>query len=164
MHLLDRVKVNPNICGVELAFNGALVPATIPDWQQFYNSIGFELDFAKIYVGLGSVNFEEESDESAAGISYRQKISIRFPSNDLNRSERLALMQKVRFVKLKLSNGLDLVIGRNDYHQNARPKIKIKTNAKLAEVVFETVSIFPAGFVPSVGPYGFPALIPLTLY
>ncbi|MBX9886666.1 MAG: hypothetical protein K2Y30_01875 [Flavobacteriaceae bacterium] len=149
MELLDKVNINPNICGVELAFNGQLTAANIPDWQQFYNSTMIDTDFTKTYIGLGSVSFAEESQESAAGTSYKQSVTIRFPSTDGNRSQRIALISKARFIKLKLSSGRDLVIGRNDYRQNARPKIVIKTNVKTAEAVFETVSIFPSGFVAS---------------
>ncbi|MFA9191117.1 hypothetical protein AAGV28_07010 [Flavobacterium sp. FZUC8N2.13] len=164
MEVLERVYVNPNICGVELAFRGELVAASIPDWQHFFNSSMFAVDFSKTYVGLGSVVFGEESEKSAAGTIYKQSVTIRFPSTDKNRSERIALMDKVRFVKLNLTNGTYLVIGRNDYKQNARPKINIKTNVKTAEVVFETVSIFPSGFVDDANSVGLPSLIPLSLY
>lgn len=164
MEVLDRVTVNPNICGVELAFSGELTAANIPDWQPFYNASMFAMDFSKTYIGLGSVAFAEESDESPAGTSYKQSVTIRFPSTDKNRSERIALMDKVRFVKLKLTNGLDLVIGRNDFTQNARPRIKTKTNIKTAEAVFETVSIFPSGFVSDANAVGLPTLIPISLY
>lgn len=163
MGLLDRVNVNPNICGIELAFAGDLTAATIPDWQQFYNSVMTGTDFAKTYMGLGSVSFSEESETSNSGTSYKQAVTIRFPSSDGNRSERIALMDKVKFVKLKLTTGRDLVIGRNDYKQNARPRIKIKTNQKTAEVVFETVSIFPSGFVASPDNYNLYPLIPVIL-
>ena len=164
MELLDQVKVNPNICGVELAFTGSLLASNIPEWQQFYNTAMIATDFSKTYIGLGSVSFAEESIESGAGTSYKQSITLRFPSSDGNRSERLALMQTVKFIKLKLTNGLDLVIGRNDYVQNARPKIKIKTNVKTAEVEFETISMFPSGYTAELDAFGLPILIPITLY
>jgi hypothetical protein len=163
MELLDKVNINPNICGVELAFNGQLTAANIPDWQQFYNSTMIDTDFTKTYIGLGSVSFAEESQESAAGTSYKQSVTIRFPSTDGNRSQRIALISKTRFIKLKLSSGRDLIIGRNDYKQNARPKIVIKTNVKTAEAVFETVSIFPSGFVASPDVMFSAALIPVIL-
>ena len=164
MQVLERVKDNPNICGVELGFAGALLAANIPDWQQFYNSSMLAIDFSKTHIGLGSVAFAEESDDSPAGTYYKQSVTIRFPSTDKNRSERIALMDRVIFVKLKLTNGLDLVIGRNDFEQNARPRIKIKTNIKTAEAVFETVSVFPSGFVANSDTYGLPTLIPISLY
>lgn len=164
MELLERVKVNPNICGVELAFAGELTAANIPDWQQFYNSSMIATDFSKTHIGLGSVSFAEESQDGPAGTSYKQSVTIRFPSSDGNRAERIALMDRVRFVKLKLTNGLDLVIGRNDFEQNARPRIKIKTNIKIAEVEFETVSIFASGFVDDANAIGLPTLIPIILY
>lgn len=163
MAILDRVAVNPNICGVELAFTGELSAANIPDWQQFYNSSMINTDFTKTYIGLGSVAFEEESQESPAGPIYKQIITIRFPSTDGNRSERIALMDRVKFVKLKLTSGRDLVIGRNDYKQNAPPKIKIKTNVKTAEAIFETVSMFPSGFVANPNINSIYGLIPVIL-
>ncbi|OYX86785.1 MAG: hypothetical protein B7Y83_00155 [Flavobacteriales bacterium 32-34-25] len=164
MELLDRVYTNANICGVELAFNGQLAASSIPGWQQFYNSLMFETDFTKTYIGLGSVAFGEESSDTPAGPFYKQSVTIRFPATDGNRAERIALMKKVKFVKLKLSSGKDLVIGRNDYKQNARPKIKIETNVKMAEVKFETVSISPSGFVSNPDTYGLPTLIPISLH
>jgi hypothetical protein len=163
MELLDKVIVNPEICAVELAFAGGLLPSNIPEWQQFYNSQMVGTDFSKTHIGLGSVSFGEESQDSPSGTSYKQSVTIRFPSSDGNRSERLSLMQRVTFVKLKLTTGRDLVIGRNDIKQNARPRIKTETNIKTAEVKFETVSIFPAGFVSNPGAFGLPTLIPLTL-
>lgn len=164
MKLLDKVNDNPFICGVEIAFNGTLSPSNIPDWQSFYNSTMIETDFTKTHIGLGSVSFGEESSEGTGGIMYKQSITIRFPATDGNRSERIALIQKAKFIKLLLTNGKHIAIGRNDIQQNARPKIVIKTNIKTAEVQFETASIFPAGFVQNKNTYGLPALIPLTLY
>ena len=164
MELLDKVRVNPNICGIELAFRGQVTASSIPGWQQFYNSGMVGTDFAKTHIGLGSVSFGEESEESAAGTSYKQSVTIRFPSTDGNRSERIALVQKAIFIKLKLTNGKDLIIGRNDFVQNARPKIKTKTNIKTAEVEFQTVSIFPAGFISDTNSIGLPTLIPISLY
>lgn len=164
MGLLDRVNVNPNICGVELAFYGELFSSNIPDWQEFYNSKMIAVDFTKTYIGLGSVAFGEESADTPAGPTFKQSVTIRFPSSDKNRSERLALMKKVKFIKLKLSSGSDLVIGRNDYKQNARPKIKIETNIKIAEAKFETVSISPSGYIADSESLGLPSLIPISLY
>ena len=163
MELLDRVNINPNICGVELAFSGEITAANIPEWQPFYNSVMDATDFTKTYIGLGSVSFSEESQDGAAGTSYKQSVAIRFPATDGNRAERIALISKARFIKLKLSSGRDLVIGRNDFLQNALPKIVTKTNIKTAEAVFETVSIFPVGYVATPDLILSAALIPVIL-
>lgn len=152
MSLHDRVNENPTICGVELGFGGELKPSTVFNFQRFSNSIMVNNNFTETYISLGGVSFGEESDLKPAGFLYKQTVSFRFPATDQFRSERLELMTKVRFLKLKLSNGLDLVIGRNDFNQNARPKISIKSNLKIGEIEFTTVSIFPVGFVlnPSI--------------
>lgn len=164
MAILDRVKVNPNICGVELAFTGKLLASNIPEWQPFFNSKMVDTDFTKTYIGLASVSFGEESTYGVAGTSYKQNVTFRFPATDLNRSARIALFQKVKFIKLKLTNGLDITIGRNDYQQNCRPKIQTKTNVKTGEVEFNVLSMVPAGFVANPDAYGLPTYIPISLY
>jgi hypothetical protein len=162
MEILDRVVTNSNICKVQLAFNGVSKASIITGWQPFYNSTFQDADFKKAYASLSSIDFEEESIQSSAGTSYAQKVVFRFPMNDKKRAERIALMQKIKFVKLTHTNGLDLIVGRNDYNQNARPKVKIQTNRKLCEVTVECKSIFPSGFSPSLI-YGLPTYIPLQV-
>lgn len=164
MEILEKVTTTPEICAVEIAFTGNLTPSDIPGWQPFYNATMEDTDFTKTHIGLASVSFGEESDPSRAGTIYKQSVTFRFPSTDKNRAERIELLHKAKFVKLKLTNGLDIVIGRNDVKQNARPKIKIETNAKTAQIKFETVSMFPSGYVPNINAYGLPVLIPITLY
>lgn len=161
--IFSRVKQSPNICSIELAFNGDLVPSTLTGWQPFFNNLGVDCDFTKTYVGLGSVSFNEDMEQTKSGELYKQKISIRLPSTDPLRAERLQLFKTAKYVKANLTNGLSIVIGRNDYHQNAKPKIAIKSNQKLSEIEFETVSIFPTGFIPNLDSYGLPSFLPLTL-
>lgn len=163
MEILDRVISNSNICKVYLAFSGASQASILAGWQPFYNSTFQNSDFNKTYASLSSIDFEEASINSPAGTSYDQKVVFRFPKNDSHRAERIALMQKIKFVKLSFSNGLDLVVGRNDYNQNTAPRIKIKTNKKLCEVSVECKSIFPSGHTPSEAQFGLPTLIPVGL-
>lgn len=162
MDILDRVTTSSNICKVQLSFSGVANASIIEGWQPFYNSTFTDANFAKTYASLSSIDFEEESATSPAGVSYNQKVMFRFPKNDKNRANRIALMQKIKFVKLVFSNGLHLVIGRNDYNQNARPQVKIRTNKKLCEVSVECQSIFPSGFTPGLV-FGLPTLIPFEI-
>ena len=162
MQLLDRVLSNIHLCGVELSFNATVVPSNIDGWQPFYNSTFQNYDFEKAYSSLASINFDEESNDVNAGISYKQKVTFRFPNSDAQRSNRINLLGQVKFIKLKQTNGLDIVFGRNDFNQNARPKMKIKQNEQLCEVSFETTSIFPSGYTPNLNAFGLPVFIPLS--
>lgn len=144
--LFERVKSSPNICGVELSFTGDLIPSVLEGWQPFYNSLGVDCDFIKTYIGLGSVAFDEESAETNSGTQYKQKLAIRFPSTDPYRSERIELFKKAKYVKINLTDGRDFVFGRNDFNQNAKPKFALKSNTKISQIEFESVSIFPTGF------------------
>ncbi|MFY0481442.1 hypothetical protein ACI6PS_02455 [Flavobacterium sp. PLA-1-15] len=162
MGILDKVKTRSNICSVEIAFSGTSIPSAIEGWQPFYNSTFEDTDFEKIYSTLSTLDFAEESVESAAGDSYKQKIVFRFPATDQYRAERLVLLKKTKFVKLNLTSGLSIVVGRNDFFQNTAPKITIKTDHHLCEVSIESSSITPSGYVPSAS-FGLPSLIPVEL-
>lgn len=163
MQLLDRVKSNVKLCGIEIAFTGDVKPSSINGWQPFYNS-SITAQFHNTNASIPRIDFFEESIQNNAGISYKQKVVFRIPISDKNRSERIALLQKTKFVKIKQTNGLDLVIGRNDYYQNVPPAVKIKSNEQFIDIEIESQSIFPSGFIPSTTIYGFPSQIPITLY
>mgnify|MGYP003406115187 FL=1 len=161
--LLDKVLSNVHLCGVEISFNATVKPSDISGWQPFYNSTFDNYDFQKAYASLSSIDYGEESVESNAGTSYKQKIAFRFPNSDKNRASRIELLKKVKFIKLKQTNGLDIVIGRNDSAQNCKPKMKVKQNEQMCEVSFESLSISPSGYTPRTDAFGLPSLIPLTL-
>jgi hypothetical protein len=160
--LLDKVLSNVYARAIELSFQGNAVPSTITGWQPFYNTTFATTNFSKSYAAISSINFFEESVTSAAGVSYKQKISWKFPYNDAHRSERIALIHQIKFVKLKFTNKQDLVIGRNDYNQNTLPTIKTSSDGQLCVVEIETQSIFPSGFTPNIGSFGLPCFIPVT--
>jgi hypothetical protein len=157
----ERVNSVPNICGIELAFTGQLLPSTIDGYQVFTNSIPSDTDFEKYYASCASIKFDEESEESNAGISWKQKLVIKFPATDKQRAERLQLMPKVKYIKIKLDNKKSFVLGRNDYEQNVRPKFKAKVDEKLAQVEFSVQSITPVGYIPHMDAGGFPVLFPI---
>lgn len=163
LDLNARIKALPNICGIQFAFEGNPVPATIEGYQPFYNAIPGDANFQQAYFGHGTVSFGEESDDSAPGISYKQKLSIRFRTSDGYRPERLAKLHRVRYIKVQLSNYKDIIMGRNDFDQNARPRIRIQTDEKIGQADFETVSIFPSGYTPNPQAAGLPVFLPIDL-
>jgi len=161
--LLDKVLSNVFACAIELSFNSNAVPSNIPGWQPFYNSTFINYDFQKAYATSASIFFSEESSTTPSGPSYKQKLTWRFPENDKNRAERIALIHQIKFVKFKFTNGLDLVVGRNDVNQNAKPQIKTSSDGQLCQVEVETISMVPAGFTPNLNSFGLPTFIPLSL-
>ena len=147
--LTDRVADNVHICGVEIALVGKAIPSINPVWQRLYNSIFEDDDFQKVYAGLSSLNFSEESVNTSAGMYFKQKVTFRFPTTDNLRADRMMFFSKIKFIKLLLTNGLEIVVGRNDFEQNAKPVVEIKTNEQLAEVEVNTSSIFASGYTYS---------------
>lgn len=161
--MFDRRAKAPNICGIQLDFGGTLIPSNIVGFQPFFNSVAQNAQFQNIYHGKSTVSFSEESSKSAAGISWKQKIVFRFPVTDSMRATTLSNLHKIKSVKIELTNGLFLVIGRNDFFQNKRPDIAITANEKMAALEISSLSISPAGFIPDLKQYQLPAFIPLTL-
>lgn len=163
MEILDKVVTRSFICGLELSFNANVVPSAIQGWQVFYNSTFTDNDFVKAYGSKSSFDFGEESIQTPEGISYKQKITFRLPITDHKRAERIAQLHTLKFAKIKTTTGLDIIIGRNDYFQNTKPVVKVKTNEHLCEVEITTQSIFPSGFTPNLNIYGLPTYVPVTL-
>lgn len=159
---LDRIRTNANICSIEIAFKGTSIPSAIAGWQPFYNSTFENADFQNVYGSLSSFDYGEESINSGAGTSYKQKGIFRFPATDKDRANRIELLLKTKYLKLNLTSGQSIVIGRNDYFQNTLPTTNFKADHHLCEISIETLSISPSGFVPSVE-FGLPTLIPIDL-
>ncbi len=162
MAVFDRVLANVIICGLKVTFIGSTKPSDIEGWQPFYNSLLVGADQQKLYASVGSVDFDEESANDDAGVYYTQKLTFRFPASDQYRAERIALLQKIKFVTISLTNGLDIVVGRNDYNQNTPPIVKVKTNEQLCSVEITSQSIFPSGYTPNPDAFGLPVFVPFS--
>lgn len=162
MLLRDRVLSNIILCGVEIAFQATALPSTIEGWQPFYNNIFENTTFEKAYASVASINFDQEGASSNAGFSYKQRVTFRFPNSDGLSAERISLLEKIKYVKLKQNNGLDIVVGRNDFIQNTAPTIKIANDEQLCQVTIESLSISPSGYTPTYDRFGLPAFIPLS--
>jgi hypothetical protein len=149
MEMLDKVKVKASICGIELDFDGQLTPDNSSAIQNFFNSQSNGNVWNNIYFGKTTVSFAENSKKSNAGISYNQTLSIKFPSKDTNRSNRLELFKFVKFIKIIFTDASEIIIGRNDYFQNTPPSVAINSTDKFSTVTFSVSSIFSAGYLTS---------------
>ena len=159
----NKVYSNISLCGVEISFNLMALPSTITGWQRFNNNL-YDGVFIKNKPAITSINFVEESKQTSAGILYTQKVSWRLINNDQYKADRIEQLYKMNYVKLKLTNGKHLLIGRNDFNQNAKPKIEIKQNQQQLEVEVSVDSIMSVGYVPSPEDVGLPVLLPFDFY
>lgn len=160
MNLLKKVSGTPNICTIYLDFTGESVNYDASS-SSFHNTIlangaTFETHFQK-----GNVSFQEESSEVAAGILFKQKLSITFNSSDSKRSERILEYHKTKHVIIKLTNGEVFVLGRNDFKQNKKPIITTNSNDKISSVEFYSESIIPISKFLGSLIIGLPEIIPL---
>jgi hypothetical protein len=168
MQILEKVTVNPYICGIEFDFTGQLTPLDSAEIQSFFSSKANQLTWKESYFGKKTVSFRETSKpDKKANTVYLQTLKIKFPSNDQNRSDRIYLFSKIKFIRIILNNSASLVIGRNDFFQNKRPVVKITSDEKMTIVTFTTKSIFPTGFaeitdISEISDQLLPADVPLT--
>ncbi|MEI6865811.1 hypothetical protein [Flavicella sp.] len=167
MQLAEKVKDTPFIYGIELDFSGHLVPVS-SESGGFFNSKANQLTWEEIYFGRKTVSFKETTKTDKRGNTvFSQFLTIKFPSNDFNRANRLALFFQVRFLKILLTNKTSLVFGRNDFYQNKPPAVSISSSERMSSVSFESKSIFPTGFaeiqdISQVSDQLLPADLPLT--
>lgn len=163
MNFGSKVPNLNNICGIAIDLSALPVPSYSESGQPFYDSYLLESNAQSIYYGKRTISFQEVSKKSKAGTSFESSCSITFPSTDKERSLRIAELLKTKYLIIKLSSGLSFLLGRNDYHQNADPSIKIASDEQLSTLKFSVNSIFPSGFLPKYNSGLLPHSIPVNL-
>lgn len=168
MSILAKVNQAPYICKVYLDFNGSLTPVNDSDSQNFYNSLGNQYTWKPVHFGLKSVSFSETEKETSAGTEYTQKLKIQFPNADSQRTDRIEKIKSAKFVRIELSNGISLVMGRNDFFQNKPLTFTTSSSENLTSVTVATTSIFSVGILQIIDVSQFveflmPSLVPKTL-
>lgn len=151
------------ICGIDIGFQGNAIPSSIAGYQPFYNSILVDYNFQAAYHGVSTVSFTEENVHTTAGYSWKQKLTFRFPTADRDRALRLTEFQKITYAKIKMSSGLHLLLGRNDFEQNKKPAVSISVSGTMAILEISTESVFATGYTPNFDAYGLPTFVPITL-
>lgn len=155
---------SPNICAIEIDASGDSLPAQNGSLQPFSNTFITSETSKYIYFGKGSVSFVQEGKQTPSGFRFEQILMMKFPNGDLLTSSRIQQYQKVKFIYVRLTNGVIKLMGRNDYFQNTSPKVEIKNTEKLAQVTYKTVSIFPIGDTNDSGQNLLPGDFPLNFY
>ena len=163
MLLSQKVPNLTNICGVAIDLSAYPVPSYSGNNQNFYDSYLASSNSQSVYYGKQSVRFKEVKKDDRAGDYWEISMSLQFPSTDKERALRLEEFRKARFVILQLSNNLSMILGRNDYFQNARPKIKIESDEQLTAVQFTWRSIVQTGFLPDYNEALLPHSVPVNL-
>ena len=144
--MFSKVLINPFISGIEIAQNANIKPSVTDSWQPFYNSNFSDTVFKSIYTSLSLLQFHEVTTNTDAGYFFTQKLIFSFPITDESRAKKAAFLLNVKFVKIIFTNGTSLVLGRNDFSQNAAPKVKLSLDIQICEAEFEGISIAACGY------------------
>lgn len=164
MDVSRRDYSNPFICKIIFIDSAELVPAAGDDFMQnFFDSYLENPSLSQIYNSIGKVKFSEKGEETKAGILYTQTLQFQFPNGDAKKASRInTIIEKLKFAAIGLTNDRYILIGRNDWYQNTRPKIKIETNQKVTGFRITSSSIFSSGYTNLSGQNVFPYQIPNT--
>lgn len=161
MTLLKKVSKTPSICSIYLDFTGDSINLDFQS-SSFHSTILTNGLLEETHFQKGSVSLSEESDETAAGTYFKQTLQITFNSSDENRSERITEYHKTKHIIIKLSNGETLIMGRNDFKQNKRPRITSSHTHNKSTIQFYCESILPLSKYGGSVLVGLPEIIPLT--
>lgn len=168
MSVLNKVFGAPYICKVFLDFNGSLTPVNNAEQQNFTDSSGNQYTWKETHFGRKTVSFSERENVTKAGTEYTQQLRISFPNSDKLRADRIEKIKTTQFVRLLLSNGLYIVMGRNDFFQNKKLQITQTSNENKTTITFKIKSMFSIGFlqeqdVSSIINFLIPTEVPNTL-
>lgn len=147
MSILQKVVGAPFISKIYLDFNGSLTPFFGEEKQNFYNSKGNQFTWKPLHFGLKSVSFSERERKAKRGSSYEQSLKISFANSDELRTDRIEKIKTTLFVRIELSNGNSIVMGRNDYQQNKPLEITTTSTEIKTTITFKTTSIFSIGLL-----------------
>jgi hypothetical protein len=163
MILASRVPNLKNVCGIAIDLSAIAVPSYSTANQNFYDSYLLESNAKGVYFGKRSVRFSEQARSTRAGFLWQTTVEIQFPATDHQRAHRLEEFCKAKYIVVQLNSGHTFYLGRNDWYQNAAPKIEIQSDAHLAKVKFNIESIMPSGFLPEYNGQLLPHDVPVNL-
>lgn len=164
MDLLEKPYILNSICGIEIDASATYLPSPVGSLQPFDNTYVATRSARPVYFGKASVSLSQEGKKTKAGMLYQQEITLRFPNGDLLSAKRIRQYISAKFLYIKLSGGVVHLFGRNDYFQNARPKIKIKNDPTICEVSYTVTSMFPIGLTNGSNDGLLPEDLPINFY
>ena len=166
MDLLQKPTLRQNICGITLLPKAVFKTAPDGSVQPFFNTYidTGESELKPAYFGKANASFSQSGKETAAGTQWDQSLTIRFPNTDLRNANRIAEYMKAEGIAIRLSGGQSVFLGRNDYYQNAKPRISVNANNNIVEVTYRCASIFPAGLTNGAADHLLGEDIPINFF
>tara|TARA_R110002050_G_scaffold126085_1_gene246755 strand:- start:434 stop:934 length:501 start_codon:yes stop_codon:yes gene_type:complete len=164
MDLLQKPTLFQNVCEVQLATSGIIMPAPMGSLQPFSNTYVENTNAIPVHFGKSTVALGQEGKDTPAGFLWEQTLKLRFPNGDLLGSARIDQYRNVKFIYVKMSGGLVFFFGRNDYFQNAPITIEIKNTPNIVEVAYSNASIFPIGLTNGAADHLLGEDIPINFF
>ena len=154
----------PNICGIQIDASASATPSVGPSLQPFYNTYIQNSTAKTAYASPGKVKLSEQGKTTKSSVVYTHKLTLFFASNDPLRVNRIKEYLKVKYIYITLSTGMVFFFGRNDYFQNAAPKIQIISDEKGTKIQYTTTSFYSMGFTNGSFDFDLSEEFPINFY
>jgi len=164
LDISKKVLVLPNICGIEIDLTGQPNPSIDTSLQPFYNTYVQNSTPKTAYFSPSKASYTEKGNNTEAGMLYEHKLTLQFPNNDPLRVMRIQDYLKVKYIYIKLSSGMVLFFGRNDFYQNAKPKISVVNTNKKTTITYKMKSILLMGFTNGSFDFNLSEEFPINFY
>jgi len=115
MSIAKNSKSNPLICKIEYAFPDDILTMENVELNQVDITMKGSKVFNELYGTPSSHTFSEPSDVSAAGLLFKQKLSVYYPGIEVLSHSQLVLLERTPAIyKITYQHGLVQVIGSMD--------------------------------------------------
>lgn len=163
MNLLQRPSLLQNICELRLVTDASILPAARGSQQPFFNTHYSSGNIKPAYFGRSTISYSQTGKDTPSGHLYEQRLSVSFRNSDLLNAKRIEEYRSVKFIIIKM-DGVELILGRNDYFQNTSPVAEIQNTINNVEVSYRTFSIFPLGTSNGSADHLFGEDIPINFF
>ncbi|MDC7994445.1 hypothetical protein [Altibacter sp. HG106] len=161
---LTKSRVHNVICGIEIDASSVPVPAPVGSLQPFFNTHIASNNAKPVYFGNKTVRIGQAGKQTRAGMLYEHSLRIMFPNGDLFSANRIEEYRKAKAIYIKLSGGVQLHFGRNDYLQNKFPEFKTESDENMTSVSYSCESMFPMGQTNGSFDHLFPEDLPINFF
>src|SRR5690606_14932067 len=132
--------------------------------QPFYNSYVQDSTAKQAYMSPSKGDLTEKGNNTEAGMVYEHTLTLQFPNNDPLRVMRIQDYLKVKYIYIKLSNGMVMFFGRNDFYQNTKPRISLTSTNKKTAITYKMKSMSMMGFTNGSFDFNLSEEFPINFY
>lgn len=115
MELMKNKKTSPLICSVEYAFPADIESMENVELNQVRIVMKSNKEFQKLYGTPSSHNFSQPTENSSAGLLYKQKLSLYNPGVEITSEKTIEQLERIKAIfKITFQNNLIQILGSKE--------------------------------------------------